>query len=229
LLAETAGADQPVLRAYAHRYLGISFLRDPVSSDLSRARTSFEAAADEITKIEVSRPSEYMRFRAKLDRNFANLVLTETGNHGEAIRKLEASRAAFELLSDYEHQGISALAKARAMISESRSGPKRLDGREFSLLIGQAERAAVLAGWPEGVGSVQEVRAEHALFEARLLRNLRTKRQHLERALDAARVAQASFRSTDARHRVESIDGLIDRIEAQRRSPRSNASLNEIS
>jgi tetratricopeptide (TPR) repeat protein len=216
--ASTRVAELPLFSAYAYRYLGISYLRDPVSSDLGRARENFDKALEVVGGIQQSRPSEYSRFAAKLDRNLAILELAQRGDHDAAIAKLEASRDAFEKLSDYEHHGISALAKARALISRASTSRRRIDLDDVNALIGQAERSATLLGWPEGVGNVHEVRAELLVLRGNRALGAKTRRHLFDQALQAARTAEASFRSTDARHRVAALDALVDRIEARRRN-----------
>jgi hypothetical protein len=222
LLAQLLSDTEPeadenrLLRAYAHRYTAISHHRDSLNTSYPRANDALEHALDEAAHIQGSQPTEYERFRAKVLRNKANLIIDSKKDYSTAITLLEESQQVFTRISDYEHLGITALAIAKAEISLSRSVGSSPRTERLGRLIAQAERSATSLGWPEGLGNAHECRADFYLLRAECARKPSVARHYLAQASDSARVALAEFQRTDASHRILGIAHLTDRIGALR-------------
>jgi hypothetical protein len=138
------------LAYYAHRYISISFLRDPALVDRSGAKLHLDRAT-EIAAMFPDGSTKRMELDARLQTNQGNITL-ESGNASEALAHYQCARALFESLDDLEHVGIAHLKIAEALNQYQNGG-------DAAVHLERAESIFLQLGWIEGHARVLEQRA----------------------------------------------------------------------
>ena len=146
-LPTSAMNDETVeLRFYAHRYIGISYLRSN-RPDLQAAEESFVAARK---VIEASGIEDFPELAARIEGNFGNVALLRD-QIDEALLRFDRSLQLFRQVDDVEHLGIANLRIAETL------NKGRKDGGESYLDL--AQQCFSRIGWAEGIGRVHFERA----------------------------------------------------------------------
>lgn len=136
------------LRFYAHRYIGISFLRSR-NADVIEAKRSFELARKALDEVPDERRLELL---ARIEGNFGNLYLHQ-GDIDKALSHFRKSLCIFERTDDIEHLGIVNLQISEALNNGSLEGVESYLDRALQLFS--------RIGWLEGIARTHFEKARY--------------------------------------------------------------------
>ena len=176
---------------YAWRYLGISYQRDDVTGNLSKAKECY-SEAERLLHVFPEGSQEHRELCARILRNKAKVAAIE-GQAETALSILKESLGMFVLLEDAEHIGITRLAIAEILISTgAKSEPDSL------AYLSDAHTIFSKIGWIEGIARVLEQYAMH-----------HWRHGQTDKALAAARESKAMFERIRAGRHVGRLEGLL--------------------
>ncbi len=141
LPSPAVGGEMVELRFYAHRYIGISYLRSRKLA-LQSAEQSFFSAQKVIADAGVQ---NYPELSARIEGNFGNVALM-TNQLDTALVRFEQSLRLFEQVDDVEHLGIANLRIAETLNKGIKQGG--------DVYLDLAQQYFSRIGWVEGVGRV---------------------------------------------------------------------------
>lgn len=191
---------------YCHRYLGISFQRDPDpnSRDLEKAKKHFDEAK---TCIEFfsGNQQKSKELTARLLGNLGNVALEEC-DYSSALDLYKESLKTFYELEDEEHIGIAYL-----QLSEAINAGPTLE----AVITDYLERANLIfvrIGWIEGQARIDEQYAQYYESMAEHARSLKMRAKYVNECLNAVRRSKARYQQVSHQRGIGRLEAIEQRI-----------------